>query len=155
MAAAVTVPLTLEEAVQRASDSNLDIAVERLNPQTFDLSLAGLYAVYHPTATSRYGRNDNVRLPTSLLNPGRPEYFHDDVQRRRHAGDFLGAAATLVTSFNNSRLVSSDAFANFNPQFNSTFQFVLRSRCFAISGSTPRDSRSPRRKSAATPRTST
>ena len=67
---AVNTPLTLDEAVRRATESNLDIAVERLNPQTFDLTLAGLYAVYHPTATSRYGRNDNVRLPTNLLNTG-------------------------------------------------------------------------------------
>jgi hypothetical protein len=35
-------PLTLDEAVKRALDRNLDIGVERLNPPTFDLSLAGL-----------------------------------------------------------------------------------------------------------------
>src|SRR5687767_3089631 len=67
-----SVPMTLEDAVRHAIDNNLDIVVERLNPQTFDLTLAGLYAAYHPTATSRYGRNDVVRLPTNLLNPGTP-----------------------------------------------------------------------------------
>src|ERR1700694_969136 len=43
------VPLTLEEAVKLALDHNLDIAVARLNPPTFDLSLASLLAVYKPT----------------------------------------------------------------------------------------------------------
>ena len=114
-----SVPLTLDEAVTRATDNNLDIAVERLNPQTFDLTLAGLYAVYHPTATSRYGRLDNVRPPTSLLNPGSPNistmtYNAGITQLMRWGG------GTLVTTFNNARLASSDSFANFNPQFNNS-----------------------------------
>src|SRR5262245_12426283 len=37
-----TVELTLDEATARALDRNLDIAVERLNPQTFDFSIAAL-----------------------------------------------------------------------------------------------------------------
>jgi outer membrane protein TolC len=117
-----TVPLTLDEAVQRAADNNLDIAVEKLNPQTFDLSLAGIYAVYHPVATSRYGRNDNVRLPTSLLNPGAPNqstmtYNAGVTQAVRWGG------GSLTTTFNNSKLISSDVFSNFNPQFNSVMSF--------------------------------
>ena len=70
--AAPTVPLTLEDAVRRAIDNNLEMAVERLNPQTFDFTLASLRANYNPIATSRFGRRDNVRPPTNLLNPGSP-----------------------------------------------------------------------------------
>src|SRR2546423_11631828 len=33
-----TVSLTLEEAIKLALDRNLDISVQRLNPQTFDFS---------------------------------------------------------------------------------------------------------------------
>ncbi len=47
-----TVAMTLDEAIKLALDRNLDIAVQRLNPQTFDFSLAGLRAAYHPTLTS-------------------------------------------------------------------------------------------------------
>ena len=119
---AVSVPLSLEDAVRRASENNLDIQVERLNPQTFDLSIAGLQAVYHPTATSRYGRTDNVRLPTSLLNPGSPNistmtYNAGVTQAMRWGG------GSLTTSFNNQRQASSDVFSNFNPQFNSSLNF--------------------------------
>ena len=39
--------------MQRALERNLDIAVERLNPQTFDFSLAALEAHYRPTFTSQ------------------------------------------------------------------------------------------------------
>src|SRR5215510_3330175 len=46
------VELTLDQAVKLALDQNLDIAVQRLNPSTYDLSLASLNAVYRPTITS-------------------------------------------------------------------------------------------------------
>jgi outer membrane protein len=119
VAVVASVPLTLEEAVRRAIDNNLDIVVERLNPQTFDLTLAGLYAAYHPTATSRYGRNDNVRLPTNLLNPGTPNIS----TMTYNAGVTQSVPRTggsLTFNFNNQRIESSDSLTNFNPQFNSS-----------------------------------
>jgi cell division protein FtsI/penicillin-binding protein 2 len=48
-APAPQVTLTLDEAVQRALDRNLDIAVERLAPQALDFSLAALRANFLPT----------------------------------------------------------------------------------------------------------
>jgi outer membrane protein len=57
------VPLTLDEAVKLALDHNLDIAVSRLNPPLFDLSLASLRSVYSPTLTSTI-------LQQSSTNPG-------------------------------------------------------------------------------------
>ena len=56
------VALTVDEAIKLALDRNLDIAVQRLNPQTFDYSIAGLRATYRPTLTSTVGR-------TSATNP--------------------------------------------------------------------------------------
>ena len=43
------VELTLDEATARALERNLDIAVERLNPQMQDFNLARLRAAYRPT----------------------------------------------------------------------------------------------------------
>ena len=51
----VRVELTLDDAVKRALERNLDIAVERLNPQTYDFALASLQANYRPTFNSNYG----------------------------------------------------------------------------------------------------
>src|SRR5919197_3432942 len=53
--AGTAVNLTLDEATARALERNLDIAVERLNPQTFDFSIAALDATYRPTFTSNFG----------------------------------------------------------------------------------------------------
>ena len=65
------VDLTLDEATARALERNLDIAVERLNPQTFDLNIARIRAAYRPLATSTFGQQSRVQPPTSTLNGGR------------------------------------------------------------------------------------
>jgi outer membrane protein len=120
---APTVALTLEDAVRRAIDSNLDITVERLNPQTFDFTLASLRANYKPVATSTVGRRDNVRPPTNLLNPDAPNvstmtYNSGIAQNLRWGG------GNMALTFNNSKIVSpTDRLASFDPQFNSSYLF--------------------------------
>jgi outer membrane protein TolC len=120
---APSVPMTLEDAVRRAIDSNLEIAVERLNPQTFDFTLASLRANYNPSATSSLGRRDNVRPPTNLLNPGSPNvstmtYNSGIAQNMRWGG------GNYALTFNNAKIVSpNDRLASFDPQFNSTYLF--------------------------------
>ena len=41
--------LTVDDAIQRALERNLDIAVQRINPQLVDLTLAEGLAFYRPT----------------------------------------------------------------------------------------------------------
>jgi outer membrane protein len=121
--AAASVPMTLEDAVRRAMDNNLEMAVERLNPQTFDFTLASLRANYNPNATSTVGRRDNVRPPTNLLNPGSPNvatmsYNTGITQNMRWGG------GNYALTFNNAKVVSpNDRLASFDPQFNSSYLF--------------------------------
>jgi outer membrane protein TolC len=121
--AAASVPMTLEDAVRRAIDNNLEMAVERLNPQTFDFTLASLRANYNPTATSSIGRRDNVRPPSNLLNPGSPNvatmtYNSGVTQNMRWGG------GNYALTFNNAKIVSpNDRLASFDPQFNSSYLF--------------------------------
>jgi outer membrane protein TolC len=97
--------------------------VERLNPQTFDFTLASLRANYNPSATSSLGRRDNVRPPTNLLNPGSPNvstmtYNSGIAQNMRWGG------GNYALTFNNAKIVSpNDRLASFDPQFNSTYLF--------------------------------
>ena len=117
------VPMTLEDAVRRAVDNNLEIAVERLNPQTFDFTLASLRANYKPVATSTLGRRDNVRPPTNLLNPGSPNVstmtYNSGISQNLRWGGGL-----MSLTFNNAKIVSpDDRLASFDPQFNSSYLF--------------------------------
>ena len=115
--------MTLEDAVRRAIDNNLEMAVERLNPQTFDFTLASLRANYKPVATSTFGRRDNVRPPTNLLNPGSPNvstmtYNSGIAQNLRWGG------GNMALTFNNGKVVSpDDRLASFDPQYNSSYLF--------------------------------
>jgi len=120
---AATVPLTLEDAVRRAVDNNLEVAVERLNPQTFDFTLASLRANYNPSATSTLGRRDNVRPPTNLLNPGSPNVstmtYNAGIQQNVPWG-----GGNYILTFNNAKIAApTDQLARFDPQFNSSYLF--------------------------------
>ena len=119
------VTLSLDEATARALERNLELAVERLNPQTFDLNIARLEAAYRPTLTSQIGQRALVRPPTSQLNGG--TIVQDDtttynagvVQNMRWGG------GDVSLQFNNNKQVTSNIFANFNPTFTSNFNATL------------------------------
>jgi outer membrane protein len=118
-----SVPLTLEDAVRRAVDNNLEMAVERLNPQTFDFTLASLRANYKPVATSAVGRRDIVRTPSNLLNPGSPNVSTLTYNTGLLQNVAWGGGNYSLT-FNNAKIVSpNDRLASFDPQFNSSYLF--------------------------------
>ncbi|MGQ0736023.1 MAG: TolC family protein [Acidobacteriota bacterium] len=107
----------LGEVVQLALEKNLDISVERLNPQGVDLQIAAIRNQYLPVATSAVGQRDQIRLPNSLLNGGQRV---NNVTTTYNFGvtqalEFFGGSYSVT--FNNSRLETSDAFSNFNPSF--------------------------------------
>ena len=51
-------------------DRNLDIAVQRLNPQAFDFSLSGLRAAYRLTATSTLSEQSATTPSTQTISGG-------------------------------------------------------------------------------------
>src|SRR4029453_12635188 len=61
----VRVEVALEGAVERALDLNLDLAVERLTPQTYGFSLAALDATYHPNFVSNFGLRSQTTFTRS------------------------------------------------------------------------------------------
>src|SRR5436190_15592861 len=65
-----SVGLSLDEAIKLALDRNLDIAVQRLNPETFDYSIAGLKAVYKPTLTSAVSQQSQTNPSTQTTSGG-------------------------------------------------------------------------------------
>ena len=62
--------LTVDQAVKRALDSNIELNVERLNPTVQELAWRQIRAAYTPTLGSTLNANSNNPLPTSLLNGG-------------------------------------------------------------------------------------
>src|SRR5205823_404863 len=63
-----TVRLTLDEAVKFALDRNLDIAVQRLNPEISDIAIAAVKATYRPAVTSTLATQSQTNPSTSVIS---------------------------------------------------------------------------------------
>ena len=63
-----SVALTLDDAVKFALDRNLDIAVQRLNPEINDILYASTKSVYHPALTSVVSTQSTTNPATSTLS---------------------------------------------------------------------------------------
>ncbi len=121
------VRLSADEAVARALERNLDIQVQRLEPQLIDLQVAGLRATYRPTLTSNLFTQGATSLPSDQLQGGIGASANQiSSDTTRWAGgvqkNFFHTGGTLVTNFTNQRLETSQATALRNPAYTSTLQ---------------------------------
>src|SRR6185503_20492835 len=64
------VTLTLEDAVKRALENNLDIAVQRIGQQTYDVDIASIRSVYSPTLSSIVSSSNSKNASTSTISGG-------------------------------------------------------------------------------------
>ena len=88
--------LTVDDAVARALDRNLDIAVQRLVPQVFDLNLAEQLAFYRPTLSSTFSS-------TASTTPVRDAARRRSQRPDRHGAVRLVGGATGAVGRRNAR----------------------------------------------------
>jgi outer membrane protein len=124
--------LTVDEAVKIALERNLDIAVERLNPQLIDFSLAGLKASYLPTFGTLIGDLHQTSTPITLLAGGQEVNTSTATVNGQFMQNFPWGSNLDVT-WNNNRVSSNSFFYNYNPAYNSVLsaqftQPLLRGR---------------------------
>ncbi len=67
--APATLRLSVDEAVQMALDNNVDLRVDRLDPQISDASVAAAYGVFKPTLQTSLNSNNQLLPPSSFLFP--------------------------------------------------------------------------------------
>ncbi len=119
-AAGPKVALTLDDAVKLALDRNLDIAVQRLNPQINDLAYASARAVYYPSLTSVISSQSNTNPSTNTITGGT---IGSGVTNG--TGTFNGGVAQSVpwgggsfqVSINNQRATSTAQISRYNPAY--------------------------------------
>ena len=110
--------LTLDEATARALERNLDIAVERLNPQAFDFSIAALEAIYRPTFTSNLGMRSQSQFPRSQT-AGADMLVTDTLTGNTGLlQNVKRGGGSVSVNFNNNRLSQTDQFVTRNPALN-------------------------------------
>jgi outer membrane protein len=126
-AAGPAVQLSADEAVRRALERNLDIQVQRLEPQLLDLQVAALWSNYRPTLTSSLFTQGQTNLPADQLQGGvgasANQITNDSVQwNGGYTQNMRWGGGSLVTNFNNTRLETSQSTALRNPSFSSNIQ---------------------------------
>jgi len=115
------VDLSIEEAVARARDRNIDIGVARITPRLTDFTIAGLEANYRPNVTSTVANRSNTQAVTNQtqgatgnsLHTGTVSWQGGFAQNMKWHGGAWNAGWT------NSRIDSSNLFAVRNPTYNS------------------------------------
>jgi outer membrane protein TolC len=118
--AAPKVALTLDEAVKFALDRNLDIAVQRLNPEINDLAVAGVKATYLPSVTSTIANQSITSPSTSTITGGT---IGSGITNG--TGTFNGGVAQSLPwgggsyqfTLNNQRATSDAAISRYNPAY--------------------------------------
>jgi outer membrane protein TolC len=114
------VTMTLDQAIERALESNLDIQTARLNPQIQRYSLRSAEAAFTPTLNMTYGYNNSTNQSTSQLDGGArttSERFTFNTSMSKTMPWYGGR---LSANFNNSRNSTNNTFSTRNPSYNST-----------------------------------
>ena len=112
--------LTVEDAVARALDRNLDIAVQRLVPQVFDLNLAEQLAFYRPTLASNFSSTSSTTPSATQLDGGRNVLTDTALFDSTVAQPVPWGGGTFDISWNNTRRETTNFFSSFNPSYRSS-----------------------------------
>jgi outer membrane protein len=115
------VQLTLEDAVKFALDRNLDISVQRLNPQINDIAIASVRSVYRPALTSTVSQASVRGTPTNqlqLATGGGGTNSETLAYNGGLAQSLPWGGGSFQVTLNNSRGLTNSNNALFNPQFN-------------------------------------
>ncbi len=114
--------LTLDEAVRRTLENNVDIAVERFNPESSGLQVDQLKAFYEPVLNSLVTQNSAAR-PGSNAFSGGQSVDTDVLNYNLGAFQNVPTGGDLRVDFSNRRTSTTSVFESFNPSFNSNFNF--------------------------------
>ena len=115
--------LSLDEAIQRALDRNIDLKVQRYNPQMTDYSIRQTRAAYMPTLTETSSFNNSTTLTSTTVDVS-PSVTTKRVLSTTGVSQSLpwyGTAYSL--SFSTNRLASSSPTATRPLQFGTTMGF--------------------------------
>jgi len=114
------VDLGIEDAVQKAMDKNIDIAVARITPRLTDFSIAGLEANYRVNLTSSLNNTNTTDLPR-LTTQGisAPTSSIREAWSAGIAQNLWKGGGNYSVAWTNSRFNSPSSVNIRNPQFQS------------------------------------
>ena len=114
--------LTLDDAIARALERNLDIAVERLNPQVIDLNLAQALSAYRPMSNAMFQTSSRTTPSSTQLDGGEAVIADNATFNTGITQAVTWGGGSYTVDFNNRRSTSTNFFSGFNPGYTSSFQ---------------------------------
>jgi outer membrane protein TolC len=114
------VTMSLDQAVARALQMNLDIQSAKLNPRIQDYAMEVAEAAFSPTFTSSFGYNNSSQQSTSQLDGGARTSTSRNTFNLSFNQPTRWYGGRLTSSFNNSRTATDNAFSTRNPSFSSS-----------------------------------
>jgi outer membrane protein TolC len=107
----------IDEAVALALENNLDLQVERINPQVQDFTIAQASTNYTPVFNTNINWNDQTQPPASLLAGNASQIVGNNANYNFGFGALTKWGGNYNLAWNNGRATTNNIFTNFNPQF--------------------------------------
>jgi outer membrane protein len=116
--------LSLDETVERALKNNVDIAVQRFNPELAAESVRSARGAYDPVLTSTLSTTSTKQRSSNVFSGANQL---DTTGRVFNFGltQALPTGGGLNLSFDNSRSTSNSLYQTYDPQYNSSFDLRL------------------------------
>jgi outer membrane protein len=120
------VDVGIEDAVQKAMDKNIDIAVARITPRLTDFTIAGLEANYRLNLTSAVNNTRQTTLPTQTIQGiTTPTTSMREGWSAGIAQNLSKGGGSYTLNWTNSRLNNPSTVNIRNPQFQSGVNFNI------------------------------
>ena len=120
-----SVPLTLDDAVKFALDRNLDIAVQRLNPEINDITYASVRSIYNPALTSTISTQSTTNPATSTLSGsntvGAAIVAGTTIYNAGIAQSIPWGGGSASIALNNNKQTTTSLNVLYNPTFNTNW----------------------------------
>lgn len=118
--ASAMVAMTLDDAIDRARRSNLDIQTVELAPRIQRYSLQAAEAAFTPTLSGSYRYNNATRQSTSQLDGGARTTSQQHTLNTSLSQAVPWYGGRLSADFDNSRTTTNNRFATLNPSYSSS-----------------------------------
>jgi outer membrane protein TolC len=117
--------LTIDEAVQLALEQNLNLQVERFNPQLSDLSIAQARTAWTPAIRTTFTTTGRDAPVNSFLSGAQDKVTSGLFSTAVDATQVFPWGGTASVSWDSSRSTTNNLFSNFNPtlQANAAVQY--------------------------------
>ncbi|MGE0454683.1 MAG: TolC family protein [Vicinamibacteria bacterium] len=119
-----TLQLSLEDAVKRAMENNLDIRVEKFGPEASAFSVQSARSVYDPTVSATISEGSRT-TPSSSALAGGQKVSTDQTVWNFGAAQYLPTGGSVNLSFANNKQDTNNTFFTFNPSYNSSLTASL------------------------------